>query len=88
VTATEAMQAAAESKSPAARDSVKKFLEDLLGSGPVPKMDIEEAAAAEGISERTLYRAKTDLKIAAKKDGPMKDGQRTWQWHLPTEGTF
>jgi hypothetical protein len=36
---------------------------------PVGKTEIEEAAKAEGISERTLYRAKRELKnIMAKKD--------------------
>jgi hypothetical protein len=88
VTASEAMQAAAGSKSPAARDSAKKFLEDILSAGPVAKADIEEAAEANGISERTLYRAKAELKIAAKQDGAMKDGHRTWRWHPSTdEGT-
>jgi hypothetical protein len=29
-----------------------------------------------------LYRAKVELKIRAVKDGPMKDGQRTWRWHV------
>ena len=45
--------------------------------------DIEEAAEANGISRRTLFRAKAELKILAMKDGPMKEGQRTWRWHLP-----
>jgi hypothetical protein len=83
VTASEAMQAAAESKAPAARDSAKNFLKEMLADGPVASDEIEEAAAANGIAERTLYRAKADLKIRAVKDGPMKDGQRTWQWHPP-----
>jgi DNA polymerase len=86
VTATEAMQAAAENKSPAARDTAKSFLEGMLSNGPIAAADIEEAAAANGIAERTLYRAKAELKIRAVKDGPMKDGQRTWQWHPPAKG--
>jgi hypothetical protein len=86
VTATEAMQAAAEAKSPAARDTAKSFLEDMLSNGPVAAADIEEAADANGIAERTLYRAKAELKIRAVKDGPMKDGQRTWRWHPPAKG--
>src|SRR5262245_45891727 len=35
ITASEAMQAAAESKSPGARDTAKRFLEALLSVGPV-----------------------------------------------------
>jgi hypothetical protein len=83
VTASEAMQAAAESKAPAARDSAKTFLRDMLSAGPVAKAEIEEAAEANGIAERTLHRAKGELGIQAVKDGPVKDGQRTWRWHPP-----
>jgi DNA polymerase len=86
VTATEAMQAAADSKAPAARDSAKNFLKEMLADGPVASDEIEEAAAANGIAERTLYRAKAELRIRAVKDGPMKDGQRTWRWHPPAKG--
>jgi putative DNA primase/helicase len=74
VTAVEAMTA---TKSPAARDEAKKFLADYLASGPVSSTDIEEAAAANGISRRTLFRAKADLGAEAKQ----KDG--SWSWHLP-----
>ena len=35
ITATEALQAAAESKSPSARENAKRFLETLLSDGPV-----------------------------------------------------
>jgi hypothetical protein len=83
VTAAEAMQAATEAKGPAARDTAKNFLNDMLSPGPVGAEEIEEAAVANGIAKRTLYRAKAELGIKAVKDGPMKDGQRTWRWHLP-----
>ena len=83
VTASEAMQAAAESKSPAARDTAKQFLTQLLSNGPCPSADVEEAAEANGVPRRTLFRAKAELRIVAMKDGPMKEGQRTWRWHLP-----
>jgi hypothetical protein len=58
----------------------------MLVDGPVASDEVEEAAKANGIAERTLYRAKADLKIRAMKDGPMKDGQRTWRWHAPAKG--
>jgi hypothetical protein len=80
------MQAAAESKAPAARDTAKNFLKEMLADGPVASDEIEEAAEANGIAKRTLVRAKADLKIRAVKDGPLKDGQRTWRWHLPSTG--
>jgi putative DNA primase/helicase len=77
VTATEAMQAEAGGKSrSAAKDSAETFLRDLLANG-----DIEEAADANCISERTLFRAKADLGVVAKKGG-MKGG---WTWQLPDE---
>lgn len=56
VTAAEAMAAANEAKAPAARDSAKKFLLDLLAPGPMAKRDIEEAADANCIAARTLAR--------------------------------
>jgi putative DNA primase/helicase len=82
VTATEAMQASA-SKSPAARDEAKKFLADILANGPVIKAEIQDAADANGISERTLFRAKSELGVMAKKDG----SNGTWTWRLPEGAT-
>src|SRR5262249_1264760 len=76
VTAAEAMQAATEAKSPTARDEAKTFLSDILAHGSVIKNQIEEAADANGIAERTLFRAKSDLKIIAKKDGPNGEWRR------------
>jgi hypothetical protein len=78
VTASEAMQAATGGKSPAARDEAKKFLAHLLSAGPVPKSEIEEAAKASGIAERTLRRAKTELGVIARKDGD----RGVWTWRL------
>jgi hypothetical protein len=78
VTATEAMQAASENKSPGVRDGAKKFLAELLGSGAVAQQEVKEAAEANCISWATLRRAKDDLKIIAKKQG--KGG---WVWELP-----
>jgi hypothetical protein len=86
VTATEAMQAATGAKGTAARDTAKTFLKEMFSNEPIATVDIEEAAEANGIAKRTLYRAKAGLGIQAVKDGPMKDGQRTWQWHPPAKG--
>jgi hypothetical protein len=81
VSAVEAMQAANEFKSPTARDSAKQFLHDLLAAGPVASNEVDEAAKANGVSKRTLYRAKADLNIIAKKDNSTPDG--VWTWRLP-----
>ena len=79
MSATEAMQQAAN-KSSSARDEAKRFLADMLAAGPVLKSEIEEAAGANGIKDRTLFRAKDELGITAKKDGP----NGGWRWHMPT----
>jgi hypothetical protein len=81
VSAVEAMQAANEFKSPTARDNAKQFLHDLLAAGPVVSSEVDEAAKANGVSKRTLYRAKNDLNIIAKKDNSTPDG--VWTWRLP-----
>jgi putative DNA primase/helicase len=80
VTASEAMQA---TKSPAARDEAKKFLADILANGPMVKAEIEDSANANGISDRTLFRAKSELGVLAKKDGP----NGSWTWRLPVSAT-
>ncbi len=78
------MQAANEFKSPTVRDAAKKFLHDLLDAGPAASNEIEEAAKVNGISKRTLYRAKNDLCIIAKKDNSSPEG--VWTWRLPDGG--
>jgi hypothetical protein len=82
VSATEAMQAASENKSPGAKDAARQFLLDYLADGPMLQTDVMEAAEANLIAERTLRRAKNDLKrVIAKKDGPKGE----WRWHLTEE---
>jgi hypothetical protein len=78
VTATEAMQAATGGNAPTARDDAKEFLKNRLADGPMLSEVIEEAATAEGISRRTLFRAKRELGIAAVKSPD--DGK--WRWGM------
>jgi DNA polymerase I-like protein with 3'-5' exonuclease and polymerase domains len=90
ITAVEAMQAAADNKSPSALDNAKCFIETLLGGGPIISKEVHEAAKENGISRATLLRAQRDLqkekRIDVKRDGPLSDkGERTWQWHLLTK---
>ena len=56
----------------------EKFLRELLANGPVEATEGEEAAEANGISERTLKRARANLGVKASKAG-FKDG---WIWTL------
>jgi putative DNA primase/helicase len=81
VTATEAMQAAADNKSPAARDVAKKLLLEMLAGGPVAKTEIEETAEGNDVSARTLRRAKEELKIEIAKARDVAKGG--WYWRLP-----
>ena len=62
-----------------------KFLSDMLANGPVLQTEIKEAAEANGISARTLFRAKKDLKVRADKDRTKPDGK--WTWQLPPDQT-
>src|SRR5262249_13174527 len=82
VTASEAMQAATEQRAPSARDDAKRFLAELLANGPMSSKDIEEAAEANGISRRTLFRVKGELGITARKSS------RKWTWQLPDENSI
>ena len=86
ITATEALQAAAESKSPSAREEAKQFLQELLSDGPIGATEIWQAAKDNKISERTVERARKELRIKRIQDGPLNDKNRhTWRWHLPKE---
>jgi DNA polymerase len=85
VTATEAMQGANDSKSPGTRNTAKQFLAALLSNGPVGSTEVYDAAEANNISKRTLHRAKSDIGAEIAKDGPMKDGERTWQWRMTSQ---
>jgi putative DNA primase/helicase len=81
ISANEAMEAAANSKTPRERTSAIKFLEEFLVEGPKTRAEVAEAAEANGISDRTLRRAKDDLKVEVKKDKGVTNGP--WRWHLP-----
>jgi hypothetical protein len=78
VTATEAMHAANEFKSPGAKERAKTLLRDLLAGGPIAQKEIEEMAKAEDIGERTLRKAKRQLRVKSTKQ---PDGK--WVWELP-----
>lgn len=60
------------------------LLRDLLSAGEQLSTELFKAAKANGVCERTLYRAKRRLGIKARKVGqPGKKG--AWYWSLPEE---
>jgi hypothetical protein len=71
-------------KQGAAIDQAINFLRDSLAGGPVAFNELLNDAEASGISERTLRRAKTIIKVASRHAGvPGEPG--LWVWVLPTE---
>ena len=81
VTADQALAASiSASRDGGALYEVKQFLREMFSDGAVvDAKEAEEAAEAHGISERTLRRARKELKIVPEKDGY----QGTWKWRLP-----
>jgi hypothetical protein len=55
-------------KGGSALEDAKEFLRELLADGPVNAKEGDRAAKANGIAERTLYRARKDLGVTAKHD--------------------
>jgi putative DNA primase/helicase len=81
ISASEAMEAATNSKAPKERTSAIEFLKEFLAEGPKFKKEVEEAADANMISSATLRRAKDELGIIAEKERGVPNGQ--WLWRLP-----
>jgi hypothetical protein len=68
ITATEAMQAEAGGKqSGRAMQEVGQFLRDKLAHGPVRQKDIVDEAKQDGVSLRTLERAKKEPRVESSK---------------------
>ena len=67
------------------RDEAKKWLLEELGHGTTQVADLQQQAKLAGHSWRTVQRAKSELKVTARRSGFGKSG--TWSWHLP-DGTF
>jgi hypothetical protein len=84
VTATEAMQAAADDRSPAQVESAMHFLSDLLSEGAVESDEVAKASEVENLSRATLRRASERLRIEKRKEKGVKDGD--WYWRLPDKG--
>jgi AAA domain len=85
VTATEAMEAeAGGGNARAARREADDFLTSRLAEGPVLSADLEAEAKEEGISSRTLRRAKKELGVkSVRGDGAMAG---KWFWEMAQGG--
>ncbi len=81
VSANEAMQAANTGGKRQERQEAVRFLEGYLEDGPMPVDAVLKAATANEISEKTLRRAKDELKVKAERSGFGGDGG--WTWRLP-----
>ena len=75
------MTAARDRDEPAARQDADTFLREFLAAGPVASRDIFRAGQANGLSRRTLFRAKRRLGIPAHRTGFGAEGG--WTWELP-----
>ncbi|MGH7332644.1 MAG: AAA family ATPase [Candidatus Rokuibacteriota bacterium] len=69
------------------RKDAMEFLRDILQAGPTTAKDVYAGAEANGISRRTLERAKRDLGVKSDKlpDASGKLGQGPWYWSLPAK---
>lgn len=64
-----------------AKESAADFLRALLANGPVPAKQVKKDAAENGLSWKTMCRAKKELEIVSEKKGYAKDTE--WTWRLP-----
>lgn len=64
-------------------DAAVTFLQDFLEDGPQPATTTFKAAKQEGISERTLKRAKAQLEVKSQRASAGNEGEGKWLWSLP-----
>jgi putative DNA primase/helicase len=64
------------------RDGAKAFLRDLLSHGPVASKQVMADAKANGIAQRTLWRAKVELGIVAERTRTTEGNTGPWYWAL------
>jgi hypothetical protein len=85
ITATEAMRAEAEvgKTRGASQQAAEAFLRARLANGPVLSEELFEEAKANGISEKTLRRAKDALRGVIWKEQGKLGGK--WFWQLPAD---
>jgi hypothetical protein len=69
----------------AARRAAAEFLRELLAGGEVPAHQVFAAGRQNGISERTLKRAKVMVGARSRKHG--SGPTAPWYWYLPDRET-
>jgi putative DNA primase/helicase len=67
------------------RRSAEDLLREVLADGPVWSKDVFKAGQENGLSQSTLERAKSRLKIEAKHFGRPGERGAKWYWRLPDE---
>lgn len=65
------------------RGEAAAFLRDLLHDGPKASRQVETDAKANGISQRTLWRAKAELGVRAERSRTVEGNTGPWYWQLP-----
>lgn len=70
-----------------ARDEAVDWLRDLLADGPITAKEVRQRARADGVSDRTLDRAKARLRVISE---PSRDKTSIsgWTWRLPDSHTY
>lgn len=81
--AAEAILAQATSEEQSQRSSAKDFLIEVLAHGAVDSAKVITQGEALDLKQRTLWRAKKELKVIARKSG-FAGG---WTWELPNNAT-
>src|SRR5205807_1499612 len=66
-----------------ARDRAGVWLKQELATGPRPAAELYAAAAAAGIPERTLERAKAALGVSSHRTYDYTSGRGEWYWYDP-----
>lgn len=61
------------------KGEAEAFLREILSEGPLASSEVKKQAREVGVSERTLWRAKTSIGVKAN-----KDGRGGWSWLLPS----
>ncbi len=77
--AKDLLKAPMEDEEKTALEEAMDFLEKELARGPVAAKNLKKDARENGVSEKTLYRAKTTLKVKSDKE------VYGWTWSLPDD---
>jgi hypothetical protein len=70
-------------ESPGATQRAQEFLQEILPDGELPSTEVEQRAKARGIGRGSLWEAKKQMGVVARKVG---HGQ--WVWGLPPQVTI